>query len=148
MWTFWAIASGIFFVIEIFTTGFLVFWLAIAALISMVVSLFTTNLVIQTIVFVISSAILLFFTRPLISKFLKTDNSNRTETNFYSLIGKSGIVLEDVGSLEFPGKVKISGEIWTAVSDSKIVKGTRVIVKEIDGVKLIVEPQKKTSEVV
>ena len=31
MWMFWLIATGIFFVIEIFTVGFLIFWLGIAS---------------------------------------------------------------------------------------------------------------------
>lgn len=35
MWYIWLIASGIFFIVEIATTGFLIFWLAIAALIAM-----------------------------------------------------------------------------------------------------------------
>ena len=38
MWQFWLIASGIFFIVEIITVGFLVFWLGIAALITMCVS--------------------------------------------------------------------------------------------------------------
>ena len=61
MWQFWVIIAGIFFVIEMATVGFLVFWFGIGALAAMVVSLFTTNIAIQTAVFVISSAILLFF---------------------------------------------------------------------------------------
>ena len=68
MWQFWLIAAGIFFVGEIITVGFLIFWLGIAALITMVVSFFTSNLIIQTAVFVISSAILIFATKPLVNK--------------------------------------------------------------------------------
>ena len=66
MWQFWLIASGIFFVIEMITVGFLVFWLGIAALITMVVSFFTDSLIIQTAVFVISSILLIFLTKPFV----------------------------------------------------------------------------------
>ena len=36
MWIFWLIAAGIFFIIEMATIGFLVFWLGIGALLAMV----------------------------------------------------------------------------------------------------------------
>ena len=35
MWVFWLIAAGIFFIIEMATIGFLVFWLGIGALLAM-----------------------------------------------------------------------------------------------------------------
>ena len=44
MWQFWIILAGIFFIIEMATVGFLVFWFGIGSLIAMIVSLFTSNL--------------------------------------------------------------------------------------------------------
>lgn len=38
------------------------------------------------------------------------------------------------------GQVKIGSEVWTAKANIEIPEGTEVIVKEIDGVKVIVEP--------
>ena len=46
MWYIWLIAAGVFFVVEIMTVGFMVFWLGVAALLACIVSLFTENLVI------------------------------------------------------------------------------------------------------
>ncbi len=88
MWGFWLIASGMFFILEIFTTGFLVFWLGIAALLAMVVSFITVNIAIQTFIFVTVSCLLIFFTRPLINKFLKFDKTETIPTNVYRIIGK------------------------------------------------------------
>ena len=68
MWIFWLIAAGIFFIIEIATVGFLIFWLGIGALIAMVISFFTANIYIQTAVFVITSAILIPLTKPFVDK--------------------------------------------------------------------------------
>ena len=62
MWQIWLIASGIFFICEIITVGFLVFWLGIGALIAMLVSFFTSNIIIQMSVFVVSSGLLIFAT--------------------------------------------------------------------------------------
>ena len=66
MWIFWLIAAGIFFIIEIATVGFLIFWLGIGALLAMITSLFTDNIIIQTAVFVISSAVLIPLTKPFV----------------------------------------------------------------------------------
>lgn len=139
MWQFWIIIAGIFFVIEMATVGFLVFWFGIGALITMIVSLFTTNIAIQTAIFVFSSAILLFFTRPFVNKFTKDDVD--VQTNAYSIIGKKGIVIKEIDPILGQGQVKVGTEVWSAktLGDEKIEKGTEVEVTEIDGVKAVVK---------
>jgi len=139
MWQFWIILAGIFFIIEMATVGFLVFWFGIGALIAMVVSLFTSNLAIQTAVFVFSSTILLFFTRPFVNKFTKKEKE--VQTNAYSIIGKKGIVIKTIDPMAGEGQVKIGTEVWSAKSseDRKIEKGLEVEILEIDGVKAIVK---------
>lgn len=138
MWQFWVVLSGIFFIIEMATVGFLVFWFGIGALIAMVFSFFTSNIAIQTTVFVLSSTILLFFTRPFVDKLTKKDNE--VQTNAYSIIGKKGIVTKDIIPIEGKGQVRIGTEIWSAKSadDVKIEKGIEIEVVEIDGVKAVV----------
>ena len=89
MWQYWLIASGAFFIGEIITVGFLLFWFGVASLIAMVVSFFTTNIIIQCIVFLISSVILILATKPFAKKFLNNEN---IVTNVNSLIGKKAIV--------------------------------------------------------
>ena len=107
MWQFWLIISGICLIIESFTLGFFVFWFSIGALLALIVSLFTTNIVIQSVVFVVSSTILLLLTKPLIKKFVKTPKTK--PTNVYSIIGKEGIVLESIDNLNSTGEVKVNG---------------------------------------
>ena len=137
MWQFWLVLSGICLIIESFTLGFFVFWFSIGALFALIVSLFTTNIVIQSVVFIVSSTILLLLTKPLIKNFVKTPKTK--PTNVYSIIGKEGIVLESIDNLNSTGKVKVSGELWTAISDSNIEKGETIKVLSINGVKLKVE---------
>lgn len=138
MWQLWLILAGIFFIIEIATVGFLVFWFGIGALISMVISLFTSNLLIQSSVFVISSTILLFFTRRLANKLTKGES---VKTNAYSIIGKRGMVIKDIDPITGQGQVKVGTEVWSAKSldDRKIEKGLEVEIIEINGVKAIVK---------
>ena len=145
MWQFWLVLSGICLIIESFTLGFFVFWFSIGALLALIVSLFTTNIVIQSVVFVVSSTILLLLTKPLIKKIVKTPKTK--STNVYSIIGKEGIVLESIDNLNSTGKVKVNGELWSAISDSNIEKGETIKVLSINGVKLKVEKVNEVSNV-
>ena len=110
----------------------------------MIVSFFTSNLIIQTTVFVISSTILIFATRPLINKFA---NTKTTSTNAFSLVGKKGIVTQNIDSIRGTGQIKVQGELWSAISkDSDIIpKNTEVEILSIKGVKLIVTPVRVSS---
>lgn len=143
MWQIWLIMAGVCLIIEIMTVGFLIFWFAIGALLAMVTSFFTTNVMIQTSVFVIASTILIFATKPFVKKF--ANNKNAIQTNVYSTVGKIGIVTKDIDSLQSLGQVKVGGEIWSAigVDDMNIPQGTEVEIKEIKGVKAIVAPLQK-----
>lgn len=139
MWVFWLIAAGVFFIIEMVTIGFLVFWLGIGALLAMVTSFITDSILIQVIVFVITSTLLLIFTRPLVNKFIKVPKE--TVTNAYSIIGKKAIVVKEINNIEGDGQIKVDGEVWSAKSDTDeaIPKNTEVEIVEIDGVKAVVK---------
>lgn len=142
MWQIWLIIAGICLIIEIITTGFLVFWFSIGALLAMITSLFTNNITIQTTIFIISSTILIFATKPFLKKFAKNDDS--VKTNVYSIIGKTAIVTTDIDSINGTGQIKVDGELWSAIGEKElnIPKGTKVEIKEIKGVKVIVSPIK------
>ena len=147
MWVFWLIAAGVFFIIEMATIGFLVFWLGIGALLAMVTSFITDSILIQVIVFVITSTILLIFTRPLVNKFIKVPKE--TVTNAYSIIGKKAIVVKEINNVEGDGQIKVDGEVWSAKSntDEVISKETEVEIVEIDGVKAVVRKISPDSKV-
>ena len=139
MWVFWLIAAGVFFIIEMATIGFLVFWLGIGALLAMLTSFVTDSIFIQALVFVVTSTLLLIFTRPLVDKFIKTPKE--LKTNAYSIIGKKAIVISKINNIEGIGQIKIDGEVWSAKSfdDEDIPEDTEVEITEIDGVKAVVK---------
>ena len=137
MWKFWLLIAGLSFVIESFTVGFLVFWFGIGALIALISSFFIENIIIQAVIFIITSSILMVFTKPLVKKFVK--NTKTVPTNVYSLIDKEGIVLEDIDSIQGTGKVKVKGELWSATADTNIVKNSKIKVVSVNGVKLQVK---------
>lgn len=105
----------------------------------MVASFITSNIAIQTAVFVISSSILIPLTKPLVNKYI--DDGKSIQTNAYSLIGQIGVVTFDIDVLNGSGQVKVNGEIWSAKAEENILKGTEVEILRIDGVKLIVKPK-------
>lgn len=141
MWKLWLIISGISFAIEAVTVGFLVFWFGIGAILAMITSFFTDNVFIQSTIFLVSSTLLLFLTRPFVKKFpTKKDIS----TNVYSIIGKEALVIEDIDTINNKGLIKINGETWSAKTDNYeiITKGNKVEIVSVDGVKVLVKPLK------
>lgn len=139
MWQFWLIISGICFVVEIATVGFLIFWFGIGALLAMLSSFFIPNIYVQAFIFLISSTLLIFLTKPFVNKFINKDKT--IVTNAYSIIGKTGLVIQDINPTLGTGQIKIGGETWSAKSDSgePILKDSKVEVTKIDGVKAVVK---------
>lgn len=138
MWQFWLIAAGIFFVVEMATAGFFVFWLGIGALISMLCSIFIPSIYIQALIFVISSSLLILLTKPFVMRFVSKDNT--VATNAFSIVGRHGIVIKEINPLFGTGQIKISGETWSAKSENEdvIPENSDVEVVKIDGVKAVV----------
>ena len=137
-WAFWLIIAGILFIIEICTVSFFAFWPGIGAVAAAICSLITDNVVIQTAVFVIVTTIMIVFMKPLTKKLFKTKD---VKMNNKSLIDKNGIVTQEIDNLNSKGQIKVSGELWSAISedDEIIEKGATVLVKDVKGVKLLVK---------
>ena len=71
-------------------------------------------------------------------------NGDITRTNADSLIGKQARVTSEVDNRNATGSAVINGQEWMArsVRDEEVIQeGTIVTVKEIQGVKLIVEAE-------
>ena len=137
-WQIWLIISGVCFIAEIATVGFLIFWFGIGALFAMIVSFFTTNIIIQTTVFLITSTIFILATKPLVKKFVDV---KKTNTNVFSIIGKKALVIKDIDPIHSSGQIKLNGEVWSAETenDEIIKEGSEVEVLKINGVKAIVK---------
>ena len=136
-WVWWMIAAGILAAGEIFTMGFFLGPIAIAAVLSAVVALAGAGLAAQWVVFIIASLGSLLVLRPVARRHLRTPPSIRTGTA--ALVGGPATVLERVD--RSGGQVKIGGEIWSARAyddDDSFEPGTRVEVMQIDGATALV----------
>ena len=139
----WLALTAVLLIIEIATLGLTTIWFAAGALFAFFAALLGMNQGIQIGVFVVVSVVLLFFTRPLAVKYL---NTKTIKTNTEALVGKTARVIVDINNLKSQGQVVINGLEWTARSsdDTVVFKiGDAVTIVSIEGVKLIVEGQKK-----
>lgn len=96
---------------------------------------------VQIVLFLVVSALLLFFTRPVAVKYF---NKDRVRTNVESLIGKQAIVISEINNLQGIGQVTVNGQEWSARStdeEAAIPVGCVVIIERVSGVKLIVTPK-------
>ena len=131
----WLIIILVFFIIEGITTNLVTIWFAFGALCAFISSYFTNSIIIELIVFIIFTILSLIFTKPILDKYIKKDT---IKTNIDMIIGKSGIVTEDITPLKC-GRVKLQGKSFMAISDKEIKKDKKVEVLKIEGVKVIVK---------
>ena len=145
MIVFWAVATGVFIVIELATVGLASIWFALGALCALISALLGAKLWLQIVWFVIISVATLLLTRPLVRKYI---NSKTTATNADRVLGTTAIVKERIDNLSETDAVLADGKMWSARSadSSEIELGQRVRIKEIQGVKLVVEPLREAEQ--
>jgi membrane protein implicated in regulation of membrane protease activity len=140
----WVALTIIFAIIEVFTLGLTTIWFALAALVTVFLSFLPIPLKFQVLIFLVISAVLLFFTRPVAIKKFKT---GRVKTNVDSLAGQHVLVTKQIREFE-RGEVKLNGQFWSARSDdgSTLDEGTKCEVLRIEGVQAIVRPLENKNE--
>ena len=132
---YWLIASAVFLLVEIMTLGLTSIWFAGGAVVAAIVALFGVPFWVQMLIFIVVTCLLFALTRPVAKRYL---NSKVQKTNTDALIGQTALI----NNMESKGLVQLNGQDWTARSFEAgeiIPEGSEVIVKEIRGVKLIVE---------
>ncbi len=135
VWLLFAIILGI---LEASTVQLVAIWFAVGAIAAIIPALLGGPLWLQFAVFIAVSTLSLAMTRPFMEKVL---HHRKIHTNADSLIGQIGVVIDDIDNIKGRGRVLISGLDWAAVSeDGQIIEtDQQVLIKKIEGVKLIVE---------
>lgn len=139
MTIYWGLLFFVLIFVEFVTVNLVSIWFAMGAISAMVVSLFTNSIFIQLVIFIIVSIISLILTKPIVEKIT---NKKVEPTNLDRVIGKTGIVTKKI-TVDNYGEVKVLGTIWTAVSDENLDEKDKVIIKKIDGVKLVVSKKEE-----
>ncbi|MDQ3588157.1 MAG: NfeD family protein [Actinomycetota bacterium] len=136
-WVVWMAAAGLLAVGEIFTMGFFLAPIAIAAGVAGVAALLGAGLAVQLVVFILASAASVGLLRPVARRHLHTPARIRTGTA--ALVGRAATVIDRVDG--HGGSVKLAGEVWSARAfdeDHAFEPGQRVEVLEIEGATALV----------
>ncbi len=132
LWIIWLIIIFILIIAEVSTVNLVSIWFIASGIVSLIVSIFYDNFMVQFAIFVILGILLLLTTRNFLEKLIK---SNNEKTNLDRVIGMAAVVTEPIKK-NVIGEVKVDGKRWSAIANQKIETGEEVIVEAIDGVKL------------
>ena len=137
MWGIWLCLSIFFLVVEWMTVELISIWFTGASIVAMILALLNVPLGWQIAVFCVVSVLLIVFTRPIVARYLKR---NESRTNVDSLIGEVATVTKEIVP-DDRGEVKIKGQYWLAISaDNGLIEvGKKVSILAIEGAKLIVK---------
>ncbi len=135
---FWLVLAVVLGLVEALTPQLVSIWFALGAVGGCVTSLVTDKIWIQIVVAVVITVVSLIATRPLAKRITTVKMTN---TNSDRNIGKVAVVISDIDNLRAVGQVKVGYTVWSAKSadDTVITKDTKVVVKAIEGAKLVVE---------
>ena len=137
MWLIWLMIAIFFLGVEWMTVELISIWFTGASLIAMVLALFELEIGWQLGGFCVVSILLIIFTRPVVARYLKR---NESKTNVDSLIGEVATVTKEIVP-DDRGEVKVKGQYWLAISanNNLIEVGKKVSILAIEGAKLIVK---------
>jgi membrane protein implicated in regulation of membrane protease activity len=136
-WAWWLGAALLLAVAEMLSLDLFLIMLSGGALVGLLLSLLGVPFWVQVLGFAVASALLLFALRPWLLRHLR-DRVPLVETNAAGLVGKTGVAVAEV--TEHAGRVKLSGEVWTARTEGGQVVplGGHVRVVRIAGATAIV----------
>ena len=137
---FWVILSAFLIVGEIFTAGFFILPFSIGAAVAAGIAWFGGGVVWQWAVFLIVSVALLL---PLKRFADRVTPESPIGVASDRVIGKIGVVIEEVQPHGVTGRVRLGSEEWRAAADGEepIAADTPVEVLRIDGAHVVVRPR-------
>lgn len=141
-WLIWLIVLLVTVAIEMMTTVLISIWFAFGAIFALITSLLGLSVSWQIAIFALISIFTLTFTKPFVEKKF-FPKKNIVKTNVDALVDKEAIVTIEISNVEGTGEVLLDGNHWTARSetDQIIPVSSTVLVKRIEGVKVIVVPK-------
>ena len=141
----WIAAIVVFGVVEALTAGLVSIWFVPGAVAGLIAAMAGAGLLAQLVLFLAVSAAALAATRPLVKKL---SAGRAVPTNADRVLGRTARVTETIDNDSAAGAVYVDGKTWTARSADGTVlpAGSRVEVRRMEGVKLIVEAARKAPE--
>ena len=138
LWVVWTTVIIASVVAEVLIPGLVAIWFVPGGIVSLVLSLFSVDLWVQVLVFLLLSIAFLLCSRFIFRKLIAKPS---VKTNIDAVIGEKCVVTERVENLAGCGQVKVKGMEWSArtIDESETLSvGDVVTVVAVEGVKLIV----------
>lgn len=141
----WTCSAVVFSLAEVFTAGFFLLPFAIGAAAAAVLAWVDAHILWQWLVFFVGSAVSFVYLRRFVRRL---DKDEQPRVGASRLLDAHGKIIERVDDDAQTGMVRIGGEEWRASAAEPIEVGTRVMVTQIDGTRLVVvpAPQEQTTE--
>jgi membrane protein implicated in regulation of membrane protease activity len=143
IWIFWTILGAMLIIAEIFTTGFVLLWFGIGALVAALAALLGVGSIpAQFLIFAIVSIALTAASRTIfVNYFSRERTGGDLKSGVEALPGKIGTVVSSSRGALHEGAVKVYGSTWTAFpidGDEPLEAGDRVIVERVQGASIYV----------
>lgn len=139
LWLVWTLITILALILEVSSGTFYIMCFAIGAALATLSSLLAIPFWMQTLLFILFSAISVFAVRPFVMRYVHPKHESRP-SNAEALIGREGRVIESITN-KADGYVRIDGDEWRAgSSDGKPIEiGTRVRVVARESIVITVE---------
>lgn len=126
----WFLVGVAFLIAELALPGFILIFFAAGCWIVAIISwLFTIDLTIQILIFMVSSLVLLFTLRKYSMNVFKGQTRDIIDDKYAeSKIGKTAIVTKTIAP-NLPGEIKVMGSYWRAIADVEIKEGSPVSIE-------------------
>lgn len=143
IWVLWCVLGAILIVAEIFTTGFVLLWFGIGALLAALAGLLgVDSLVVQFLIFAGVSIALTAASRTIFTNYFSREKSGASLlSGVDALPGKVGTVVSSSKGALNEGAVKVFGSTWTAYpapGEQPLEAGERVCVESVEGASIYV----------
>ena len=137
-WYIWFIIAALFIVAEMFTSGFVLMWFGIGALVAGLLALTgIIGLPLQIAVFLTVSVLLTIASRTIFERFFMRDSPGRElKTGIDALPGRVGVVVENSAGPTREAAVRVFGSTWRAFpvhEDELLREGEKVVVERVEG---------------
>lgn len=141
-WILWTMLGVIFIIAEIFTTGFVLLWFGVGALMAALAGMMGFGYPLQFLIFFVVSIGLTAASRTIfVNLFSRTDQPEGLKVGAATLPGQTGTVVTSSRGALHEGAVKVFGSTWTAYpaeGEEPLEAGDRVIVERLQGASIYV----------
>jgi membrane protein implicated in regulation of membrane protease activity len=143
VWILWVVLGVILIVAEIFTSGFVLLWFGVGAIVAALAALVGFGYPLQFLLFFVVSIALTAASRTIFTKYLmrESEDGGGYKSGAESLPGQVGTVVTSSQGALSEGAVKVYGSTWTAYpaeGEAPLEAGARVVVESVRGASIYV----------